>query len=63
MHFGTLLRTAYNISVYSVFVKMCRFFHNTPVTVNSENGQQTLHTISHAGGKHNIGLQIQTTVQ
>jgi hypothetical protein len=33
------------------------------VTVNSHNGQLTLHTDPHAGGKDNIGRQIQTTVQ
>jgi hypothetical protein len=37
-----------SISAYLVLVKMCSVFHNTD---------------SHAGGKDNIGRQIQTTVQ
>jgi hypothetical protein len=37
--------------------------HSYNVTINSHNGQLTLHTNSHAGGKGNIARRIQITVQ
>jgi hypothetical protein len=37
--------------------------HCYNVSINSHNGQLTLDTDSHAGGKDNIGHQLQTTLQ
>jgi hypothetical protein len=57
----------YSIQQHSIFV-ICedvRHFsqHSYNVAISSHNGQLTLHTDSHAGGKDNIGRQNQTAVQ
>jgi hypothetical protein len=58
MHFATCVR-----ATYSVFGICGDIRHSYNVSINSHNGQLTLHTNSHAGGKDNIGRQIHTTAQ
>jgi hypothetical protein len=52
-----------HISIFGICEDMPHFSqHSYSVTIDSHNGQLTLNTNSHAGGKDNIGRQIQTTL-
>jgi hypothetical protein len=52
------------VSMFGICEDVPYFSQNSYiVSMNSHNGQLTLHTDSHAAGKGNTGHQIQTTVQ
>jgi hypothetical protein len=62
MHFATRVRTEY--SIFGICENVRHFSqHSNNAAISSHNGQLTLHTDSHAGGKDNIGRQIQSIVQ